>query len=174
MSSLGCVSDLGEDAPHTPAAGALPQLSLCWCFPWHEPAYSPGWTEFLNPQVLYSPSACSACCTLHPWQLRSTAVSPAHLLHRVLPSSLAPSLRLLFLPKGRGKSLSLPGGDQGLPADQSPPRGLLRSSGALAAAFPAGPSPGSRAGGSSSSSSSALLSSPLPLALRQPSVPADA
>lgn len=42
------------------------------------------------------PSPWLACSTVHPWFVCSITVSLAHLLHRVLPSLLAPSLHLLF------------------------------------------------------------------------------
>lgn len=82
------------------------------CFLWHEPVYVPGWTEVLSPRDLAFPCPCLAC---------SITASPAHLLHLCA---------FCFSWKRRGKNLSLPQGDQGLPEDQRPPRGLLKSFGA--------------------------------------------
>lgn len=75
------MSSLGEDAPPTLVAGALPQLGLGWCFLWHQPGYVPGWAEFPNPQVLHSPFS------LARW---FHAVSLACLLPHGVPGSPAP------------------------------------------------------------------------------------
>lgn len=88
------MSSLGDDAPLTPAPGALPLLNLCWCFLWHEPGAIPGWAEFPNPQVLHSPF--SLACSLH-------TASLAALLCRCVPGSPAPSC-----PPQLTRSISVP------------------------------------------------------------------
>lgn len=90
---------------------------LCLCFLWHKPLYIPSRTEVLSTKDLTFPSSWLTCPSLLPWLTFSITASSACVLNNVIPQQACSFSALSVFPGKAKVKASLPGGDQGLPAD---------------------------------------------------------